>query len=325
MFDVVTIGAATRDVFIKSTAFEVHDGDHPPESIEGCFPLGAKIEIDDMIFETGGGATNAAATFARLGYKSATVSAIGADTLGHLVVEALKHEKIDTDLIQQLAGEQTAYSAILVAGSGERTILVFRGASQKIDPKDVPWAKVKAKWLYISSLGGSKALLEAALSHADKNDIRVAWNPGVKEIKNGLASLSPLIAETDLFNLNKEEAAELVGTTDLRKIIETLRPLPRRAIIVTDGLGGAYAAGKDGEVLHSDVLDVPRVNVTGAGDAFGSGIVAGLLANDDMRYALAVGTWNATGVVQQMGAKRGLMRSYPPEAMIKKVRIRPWS
>ena len=325
MYDVVTIGAATRDVFVKSTAFEIHEGSHPPESLEGCFPLGAKIEIDDLVATTGGGATNAATTFARLGYKATTVSAIGNDSIGSIVLDELANEKVSIGHIQQLQGEQTAYSVILVAGSAERTVLVFRGASQKIDPKKVPWDDLKAKWLYISSLGGHMELLSAAFAHAERHKVRVAWNPGAKEIKAGFARLRPLIAKTDIFNLNKEEAAELTGKNDVAAILKILRPLPRRAAVVTDGLRGAFAAEAEGPILHSDVMDVPRLNVTGAGDAFGSGLVAGLLRKDDMKYALALGTWNATGVVQQMGAKRGLLRSFPPPASIKKVNISPWS
>jgi sugar/nucleoside kinase (ribokinase family) len=323
-YDVVTIGAATRDVFVKSTAFEVHETENHAEGPQGCFPLGAKIDIDDIVFETGGGATNAAVTFARLGYSAATITAIGEDASGRDVVEALEREKVATSLVQRYQGQKTAYSVILVAGSGERTVLVFRGASQKIDARSVPWPKVKAKWFYVSSLGGDIELMETILTFAARHDIKVAWNPGAKEIRAGLDELKPLIAKAEIFNLNKEEAAALVGDKDLRRVVGALRSLPGRAAIVTDGLNGAYAAGKRGDILHSDVIDVPRINTTGAGDAFGSGLVAGLLKNDDLPYGLAVGTWNATGVVQQMGAKRGIIRSYPPDEAIKKVTVQPW-
>ncbi len=324
--DVVTIGAATRDVFVKSTAFEVHQrGADEGNVLEGCFPLGAKIEIDELVFETGGGATNAAVTFARLGHRSACISAVGDDDNGRGLLDVLKRERVSASYVQKLAGVQTGTSIIAVAGTGERTVLVYRGASQGIDAGTVPWGRIQARWFYISSLGGNAALMEAAVSHANRHGISVAWNPGAKELKDGLKKLASLISRVDVMNLNREEAAQLTGlpVSDHKGIFEALRGLPRRLLVVTDGQAGAYAATKN-EILWSGTIDVPRVNVTGAGDAFGSGVIAGLLKKDDVRFALAVGTWNATGVVQQMGAKRGIIRAYPTAAAIKKVDIKPW-
>jgi ribokinase len=325
--DVVTIGAATRDLFVKSTAFEVHQrGEDEGGALEGCFPLGAKIEIDELVFETGGGATNAAVTFSRLGHRSATISAVGDDDNGRGLLDALKRERVSASYVQRIEGVQTGTSIIAVAGTGERTVLVYRGASQAIDPSSVPWPRIKSRWFYVSSLGGNAALMEAALGHANRHGIAVAWNPGAKELKDGLKALAKTIRSVDVLNLNREEAAHLCNLppSDLKGIIAALRTLPRRLLVVTDGQAGAYAATKD-EVLKSGTMDVPRVNVTGAGDAFGSGVIAGLLKKDDVRYALAVGTWNATGVVQQMGAKLGIIRAYPTPQAAKKVAITTWT
>lgn len=323
MHDVITIGAATRDIFVRSTAFKVHSDPHDAGADEGCFPLGAKIEIDELVFETGGGATNAAVTFGRLGLKTATITAIGRDRGGTEVIAMLAHEDVSTEFVQRIARLQTGTSIIAVAGSGERTVLVYRGAASAIDPGAAPWKSIRAKWFYISSVGGNFDLMNAALGHAGKTGVKVAWNPGARELSGGLEAIAPLIRQVDVFNLNREEAAQLCGkpVSDLDSIIEMLRGLPKRLLIVTDGRSGAYAADRR-TVLHSGIIDVPRVNVTGAGDAFGSGVIAGLLRKtDDVRYALAVGTWNATGVVQQTGAKRGLLRAFPSDLAAAKVAV----
>jgi len=325
MYDVITIGSATRDVFVKSTALEVHLKDHSTTSIEGCFPLGAKIEVDDLIPETGGGGTNAAVTFGRLGLRTATIAAVGDDSAGREIAAVLKDEGVDPSLLQIAKANRTGFSVILLAGSGERTVFVYRGAAEKLNAATVPWKSLAARWFYISSIGGDLKLMGKLLDHAARRKIKVCWNPGSKEIRQGLRALRPLIKKVDLFNLNKEEAAQLVSTDpqNFAHIVKSLRQLPRRALIVTDGLAGAYAAEGD-KAWHSSVLDVPRINVTGAGDAFGSGVVAGLLKKDDVRFGLAVGTWNATGVVQQMGAKRGIIHAYPSTKAISQVAIKPW-
>lgn len=324
--DVITFGSATRDVFLRSSAFEVHERDDGPTGVEACFPLGAKINVDELMFETGGGATNAAVTFARLGFSVSAVSSIGDDAGGREIRTTLEKSGVATDLLQSHRNGRTGYSIIIVAGSGERTILVFRGASNRLAPARIPWKRLAAKWFYMSSLGGRIDIAERVLRHAERVGAKVAWNPGGSEIKLGVKRLEPLIAKTEVFNLNREEAALLTGhdRKDLGKIIGRLEGLPKRALLVTDGLGGTYAAA-GGATLHAGIVDVPRVNTTGAGDAFGSGFVSGLLKKDDIRYALAVGTWNATGVVQEMGAKRGLLARFPSPRAIAEVPIRPWN
>ena len=323
MYDVITFGSASRDVFVRAPALDVHPSDHTPSGLECCFPMGAKLEISELVVETGGGGTNAAATFARLGFKTAVVTSLGDDEGKGDVLAMLKNENIRTELIQSHPGLKTAFAVIILAGSGERTILIHRGAAEKFDGEKIPWRKLKAQWFYISSLGGDLDLLAKILAHAAAKGAKVAWNPGGKELAAGQEKLFPLIRQVDVFNLNVEEAMKLTGLTerDPKKLALAVGTLPRRTAIVTDGASGAYAADH-GKVWHCGVIDVPIVNRTGAGDAFGSGLVAGLMKQDDLAYALKVGTWNGTGVVQQTGAKKGLLRAYPDPVALSQVPLK---
>jgi sugar/nucleoside kinase (ribokinase family) len=326
MFDVITVGAATRDVFVRSSALDVHESHTPPFAFETCFPTGAKIDIEELLFETGGGATNAAATFARLGFKVAAVCSVGDDSSGRDILDALAKDGISPEFVQKVTGAQTGSSIIVLAGSGERTILVHRGAARKLEAAKISWKDVASRWLYITSLGGDMKILDRTLDHAEKAGIKVAWNPGNAELKLGLAELEPRIRRVDVFNLNREEASLLTGVEvkDLNGIVGTLSGLPKRVLLVTDGPNGAYAAETDGKAWHCDSIEVPRVNTTGAGDAFGSGFVAGLIKKNDIRYGMAVGIWNAVGCIQITGAKNGLLEKFPTEKEIKQVKIEEW-
>ncbi|MFA6603889.1 MAG: carbohydrate kinase family protein [Patescibacteria group bacterium] len=325
MYDVITFGSATRDVFIRSSALEIIESDDATHTMEGCFPLGAKIEINNLVLETGGGATNAATTFSRLGYSTAIVSSVGNDDGGRAVLETLRSERISTGFMQTDRDDQTAFSAIILTGTGERTVLVYRGASEMISAKLIPWQYIGAKWFYITSLGGKLALMEKTLNFAKKNGIKVAWNPGTKELRHGLDRLTPLIRKTDVFNLNVEEAMLLTGRRDrdIAALRDALRGLPRQALMITDGKNGAYVANHK-DSWHVAAMNVKHLNVTGAGDAFGSGFVAGLMKKDDLRYGLAVGIWNASSVIQQMGAKRGIINNYPSAGVLKRISIDLW-
>jgi sugar/nucleoside kinase (ribokinase family) len=325
MRDFITFGSATRDVFLRSPAFETHPSEHSATGVDCCFPLGAKIEISELVFETGGGATNAAVTFGRLGHSVATVSCIGDDLSGSDIREVLEANGVDCSLIQTDTREQTAFSLITLVGGGERTIMVYRGAAGHISSEAIPWSKIKAKWFYVTSLAGKMDLMDEILQRAEACGAKVAWNPGSRELRLGLHKLAPFIERVDVLNMNFEEGMHLVGMTarNLKSLFSIIGGLPRQALVITDGLAGAYA--HDGQkAWHSGVLDVPRVNVTGAGDAFGSGFVAGLHHQNDLTYALKVGTLNATGVVQITGAKHGILAAYPDEADLDRVSVTEW-
>ena len=78
--------------------------------------------------------------------------------------------------------------------------------------------------------------------------------------------------------------------------------------IVTDGANGVWAS--DGETLVRAGMyeDVPRKDTTGAGDAFGSGFLAQWALGAPLKPALLFASANSTSVIQQIGAKAGILR-----------------
>ena len=49
-FDIVTIGAATRDVILRSRAIKIVQDDRFSTGEGECFTLGSKIEVDEISF-----------------------------------------------------------------------------------------------------------------------------------------------------------------------------------------------------------------------------------------------------------------------------------
>lgn len=324
MHDVITIGSATIDVFARSKRFETHKA-HGRAGLDATMPLGAKIELDELIQETGGGATNAAFTFSMTGYRTAIVTAVGDDDNGAIIKNQLRKQGISIRHLQTVKGMPTGYSVIILSGSGERTVLVHRGAAEKLSPAKIAWKDLDAKWYYVSSLGGNLAIVRKLAARAAKARTRIAWNPGGKEIAKGFRVLAPLIRKMDVLILNREEAAQLSGRDagNLEAIVRHLGDHPRKALIITDGKNGAYAFGR-GVRYHCPSLTKKRINTTGAGDAFGSGFIAGLLERDDLRYALGTAACNAAGVIGHMGAKKGILKACPLPSHVEKMLIRTW-
>lgn len=315
MFDVITIGTATQDVYLLGKSFRVVNDPHFSEKLgfvehEGiCFTLGGKLEVDDVIMATGGGATNAAVTFSRQGFHTACIAKIGADIPGQAIEDELGQERIASFLAKDKS-DRTAYSTLLLTPEGERTILVYRGASEHLSGKDVPWQKLNARWAYFASGGISFPLLQKLVSHLHRRGTKIAINPGKAQLAIGLAKLRPILRKTDVCILNREEAAALakVPYRKERKIFDVLDRAVRGILVVTDGPRGSKIS--DGKMrLTAGTFKERRVaDRTGAGDAFGSGFVAGLMRRPgDYRYALRLASANSTSNIETIGAKTGIL------------------
>lgn len=324
MFDCITVGSATRDVFLESSAFRVNRNPQFVSGWEMAVPLGSKIEVDRIVFETGGGATNTAMTFARLGLKTAFIGKIGSrDARGREILEKLAAEGVDVSLVSRDSRLATAYSVLLMTSKGERTALVYRGASSRLSVGDIPWLKLRSRWLYITSLSGNVSLMRRLLDVCTRRSIKVAWNPGATELAWGMGKLVPLLRQVTVLFLNREEASALtrIPYTKDTKIFESLCLHLPGLVVVTEGSKGASVCDNQRKYL-SIPHPVKILNTTGAGDAFGSGFVAGLLLRrGDVRFALQLGTANAESVIQGFGAKEGLLRRIPPRRKLCRVRV----
>lgn len=322
MHDIISIGSATKDVFFITKNFKLIKSNKFKTGVGECFSYGSKIELDNIYFDTGGGATNSAWTFASLGLKSSIVSKVGHDIYGMEIMNLLTEKKIHTVNIVDDKKHKTAYSTILLTKQGDRTILVYRGASANFTAKDFDWPKLKkTKWFYITSLAGNLPLLKKIFAFAKKNNIKIAWNPGGSELKLGLNKLSPLIKQAVIFNINKQEAENLTGKKEIKSIYKVLNKITNAYQIVTDGSSGAYLSD-DILIYFASAMNTKPVNTTGAGDAFGSGFTAGMILHNDWDYALRLGILNADGVIQKMGAKNGLLKKLPKRSEFRKVKIK---
>lgn len=310
-YDVITVGAATRDVFLRSPSLPLTGTPRHPAFL---LAVGAKFDIPTMVFATGGGATNAAATFAHFGFRTAFFGKTGADRRGDLVLEDLRAHGVDTSLVARDASEPTAYSIILTDIRYGRTILTHRTENRLRHQHLAVLQRHRARLLYVTSLGGDVRLLAALLRLARRHRMAVACNPGQGELQHTTV-LRRLLRDAAVVLLNREEANRFAGTRALPSA-GTARRLVRQlsgTVVVTDGKRGAVAATQTA-LYRSGTHRLARiVEWTGAGDAFGSGFVSGLLhSNGDIVTGLQYGTANAESVVQHIGAKTGLLRRPPP-------------
>lgn len=301
----LAIGTATQDVFLQSKQFKPHkqEGKYYEQ-----FLLGAKLAVEQVTFATGGNAMNAATTFARQGLESEFMGVLGTEPAGQVVMNALDNEGVATHHVVQDERFQTSYSTILLASNGERTILNYHGTQlhENGSPLELN-ALVHADWLYLSSVG-SVPLLERLVTLASKNGVQVALNPSGAELAHP-DKLRAVLEDVAVLLVNKEEMMILVEGETLEELVRHGSNLVR-TVVVSDGPNGVMATDSQQIVKAGMYDDVPVVDRTGAGDAFGSGFVARHAMGHSLEDAVTFASANATSVVAQIGATPGILHAH---------------
>lgn len=309
MVKICALGAASQDVFLSGKGIRAQLDPRTNEYMEEFsqdFKLGAKITVDTVAFATGGGATNAAVTFARQGIESSFIGKLGNDIAAHGVLEELDNEHVDTGHVLYHNTLGTQYSTILLADNGERTILVYRGAAHSHTAQDYENADFEGlDWLYVSSFAGAMEALDVIFDRAKAADVKIAFNPGEAELQE-VDKLRSLLEHVDVLVVNKEEAARIVegqGSEELAR--HALHYVP--VVVVSDGPNGVVAT--DGKTIITAGMyeDVPVLDRTGAGDAFGSGFLSQFAQGKSLKDSIVFGSANSTSVVQSIGAKQGIL------------------
>lgn len=318
-YDCITVGSAMRDIFLFLDSRDAPVIQNPSSEATRkkllALEFGAKIDVERAASAWGGGGLNSAVTFARMGLRTASVVCVGLDDAGDTIAAAMRHEGIGTEFVTRARGVATGFSTLIVSGSAkhDRVALAHRGASDAVNFSSKSRGITSAGWYYTTALSGGSWKRELAdiSSVVAKRGIRWAWNPGLVQLKAGLKGLGRFMRHAEVFNVNRDEALELVGGKDdiSHLLIALLSAGPKR-VIITDGIKGAYYADA-GQILHiSADSSIRAKEPTGAGDAFGSGFVAGLIMKNDSAYALDLGLANSESVICHVGAQAGILNKH---------------
>lgn len=345
MKKVITIGSAMLDLFIQQDALACPVRQESAKNFM-LLEIGKKMEISNIIKQSGGGATNAAVSFSRLGFSAETICKIGPDCEGKFILDELAGNGVKIDRIVHSPTEMTGLSIILPCPAGERTVLAYRGANSTLQEKNIPTpACDECDVLYITSLTGKTgSLLLPITRHAKKQGKIVATNPGTSQLAHDTQTLVESLLFIDIFILNSSEAqtcwrslgskkkttSHIKEHTEKKHSAATLPALLReesdyhtadfdlrdffteilargpQVAAVTNGAEGVYVAQGDTIYFHPSVPS-EVVCTVGAGDAFGSCFVASLLQEKSVPESLIRGSLNAASVIAHVGAKMGLL------------------
>lgn len=307
--DFFAIGDIVTEPFIRLKDAEVHCKINN-EACEICMRWGDKIPYESAtICAAVGNAPNAAVAAARLGLSSALRAYVGDDRFGPECREVLKKENVSDEYVVTEPGKHTNYHYVLWYADN-RTILV----KHEEFTYTVPALAAAPTWIYLSSLAHNSLPYHQQLVEWLKQypESKLAFQPGTFQMQLGVEALKAIYERSDLFVCNKEEAERILNKpvgSDIKELLVSVKTLGPKIVVITDDKRGCYAVDEAGKMIHVPRYPDPRApfEITGAGDALASSTAAALALGKPLDEALRWGSANASAVLQEVGAQKGLL------------------
>lgn len=313
MYDIITFGSAIQDIYIKPEKFKILGSSKFATGKGVCFNLGSKINVEEMHFSSGGGGTNTAAGFAKQGFLTAFCGAVGLDVSGTALIDELSRFNVDIRFVKRFSEKSTSHSVVLSGLKEDRTIFVYKGASELLEKDMIPWQDIReTRWFYLAPLAGNLCNnFEPIVNFAKENNIKIAVNPGNSQLSLSKKILKNIFSKIDILFLNQEEASLLTRTPykKERLVFKKLDKICPGVTVMTKGKEGAVVS--DGEFIYSaKPLKTDLADTVGAGDAFASGFISAFIKeNGDIEKAIQLAIANSASCLSQTGAKNGLLAS----------------
>lgn len=265
--------------------------------------------MDDTLKASGGSAANTMVGVASFGTSAAYMGKVRNDALGDVFIDDLRAAGVGFQVQPAEAGPATARCLIQVTPDGQRTMNTFLGASSVLTTADIDEQLVaQAKLLYcegyIWDLEEAKQAIRLAMDIGRDNGVTTSLTLSDSFcVDRHRGEWLELIADrVDLLFGNADEVASLVGTQDRDAMFAAVRDLAETTY-VTLGREGSVVVTADAVQPIAAAEVEKRVDTTGAGDLFASGVLAGLARGADLVTAGNMGSCAAAEIITHIGAR----------------------
>jgi sugar/nucleoside kinase (ribokinase family) len=264
---------------------------------------------------SGGSVANTIAGFANLGGSGAYIGKVRDDQLGGIFNHDMTSLGVDIRLEPATEGAATARSHVLISEGGQRTMQTYLGACLGLSLADITESTVgspKALLLegYVWDIGEGPALAKKAAEIARANGTAVALSLSDSYcVERHRDSFEDFVRnDANIIVADDDEVHALLGTTDINAAIEQLASYDALFAVTRSELGSVIIRGD--EIVEQTAEKVEEVvDTTGAGDAYAAGFLYGWVNDRSLSDCARYGTYCATQVIQQLGARieKGLL------------------
>ncbi len=298
-FDAVGFGTNAVDHLIRVAEYPAHN---------------SKVGLTGYSFAAGGEVASTMAGLRRLGMRTAYAGRFGGDREGELGIESLVDEGVDTTYCDVVADARTQIAFILIDdATGERTVIWDRDRRLAYSAEDAPLDLAgRGRVLHITPHDGSACIEMAKRARAEGTRVSV----DIDNVFDGVEELLPLV---DICIAGAEFPEILSGIRDKRDSLSAIALRYGCPIVgVTSGAQGSliYCGG---EFINTPGFPVPGgcVDTTGAGDAFRTGFLFGLLTGRSVEDSAVAANAVASLKCRASGARTALPQLHELDGLIK--------
>ncbi len=272
----------------------------------------------------GGSAANTIYGLAKLEVNTGFTGVVGDDAEGKILIQDFQKAGVDTSQIRVKPGAKTGSVVCLSDRLGRRSLYVTPSANNLLTMDDLDLTYInQARMLHLSSFADDRQF-KILLELMDRLDLsaKLSFAPGALYAKRGLKALAPILSKTHILFINRNEIKQLTGE-DIINGAESCLKQGCSIIVVTLGKGTSLELGKgisrrtvtaigyirDAETEHaiqpSNQDIVSQADTTGAGDAFATGFLYGLLRGKGLEECGRLGDIVARFSITKLGTRQG--------------------
>lgn len=261
----------------------------------------ATLSMDTSRAETikllgGGDAFNVASNLALLDTAVSLLSFVGNDDLGVYLKDKTQSFGVDTKNLKQI-DTPTSASAVLIANSGARSFVSFKGACHSLSEQDLP-KEILSEFdlLYLGSAFDLPQLdgegMTKVFKRAKECGLTTVLDTTAEPSAKDCFQFANTLKYTDIFMPSEREARLLTDCEDMRKAADIFHQMGAKVVIIKLGSKGCLLSQSEKKREFS-AYNAKVVDTTGAGDAFVSGFIASyaraMKIDDCVKIALAAG------------------------------------
>jgi ribokinase len=282
MVKIAVIGSSSMDLVVSS--------DKRP--IAGETVLGHSFET-----VPGGKGANQAVAAARLGAQVEMIGCVGEDVYGKAVLENFRKNGVSIDNVEPVTEEATGTAHIILA-EGDNSIIVVKGANDRITPDYLRSAEgaIKKADIVLIQQEIPEETVEFAADLCEKHAIPLLLNPAPARVIS-----QDVIEKCTYITPNEHECKVMFAGADRSQM---LRQYPNK-LIITEGEKGVRFFNGNEEVTVPGI-SVPVVDTTGAGDTFNAAFAVAVSEGKELQEALAFANKAAALSVTKFGAQGGM-------------------
>lgn len=294
--DVVCIGLLVCDIIAKPVERTIFAKD--------------LVRPDFFKILPGGDSLNAAVNMSKLGLDVALVGVVGKDPLGEFLLEEASSNGVNIKGVVKSEKFATSTSLVIVEECGERHFVYYGEANDNLSIEDIDFDCISdTKIVHIGSAMALKTMDGSGIANLFKwakasgkiTSMDVTFDSSGK----WLEKIEEALYFTDIFMPSYNEAKMISGADSTSGMRDFFKNYGLKVLAVKLGEKGCYVTDFNNE-YHINVIDnINVVDTTGAGDAFVSGFLTGMIKELNLYECGLLGNSVAAHCVTEIGATSG--------------------